>query len=270
MEPAIHPTAVIHRDAELGAGVKVGPYAVVGAGVAIGDGTEVGAHCRIEGPTTLGRDNHLHGHCCVGLAPQDLKYAGEPTRLEIGDRNQIREFVTINRGTPGGGGVTRLGSDNLLMTGTHIGHDCQVGDHVVFANSGTLAGHVEVRDWAGIGAFSAVHQFSRVGQHAYVGGFTVVILDVLPFSITVGQKARCVGVNRIGLGRRGYDRAAVTALERAFRILLRSGHNTTQALELLRAGHSEQPLVAELIEFVQSSERGITKTVRKGNRGAGD
>ena len=256
MSALIHPSAIVDPAAELGSAVRVGPYAVIGAKVEIGDDTEIGPHCLIEGPARIGRQNRVLGHACLGLAPQHLEYQGEDTELVIGDRNQIREFTTINRGTSDGGGRTTVGSDNLIMTGAHIAHDCNVGSNTVFSNSGTLAGHVDVGDWAAIGAFTAVHPFTRVGQHAYVGGFSVIILDVLPFSITVGQKARCVGVNRIGLKRRGFGRESVRALERAFRVLLRSGLNTSQALDALRDHDGDETDRFELVDARLYKTRG--------------
>ncbi len=173
MAELIHPTAIVAPEAKLGAGVEVGPYTVIEAGVEIGDGCRIGPFCRFAGPVTIGVGNHFESHCAVGGPPQDLKYGGEPTRLEIGEGNTFREFVTLNRGTPGGGGVTRIGSHGLFMAYAHVAHDCQVGDRVIFANAATLAGHVDVNDEATIGAFSAIHQFCRVGTHAFLGGFTV-------------------------------------------------------------------------------------------------
>jgi UDP-N-acetylglucosamine acyltransferase len=268
MSPGIHPSAVIDPGADLGSGVEVGPFAVIGAGVAIGDRSRIGAHSTIEGPTTMGPENRVYPHASIGTAPQDLKYGGEPTALEIGARNQFREFCTVNRGTVGGGGVTRIGDDNLFMAGSHVGHDSQVGSHTVFANCGTLAGHVEVGDWAVIGAFSAVHQFCRVGEHAYLGGFTVVTMDALPFAISVGQKAVCMGLNRVGLKRRGFDDETLRRLEQAVRLLTRPGLNRAQALERLRAEGDDAAEVRALIDFVDSSTRGFIRSARRGARGA--
>ncbi|HVS15798.1 MAG TPA: acyl-ACP--UDP-N-acetylglucosamine O-acyltransferase [Thermoanaerobaculia bacterium] len=268
MSATVHPSAVVDAEADLADGAVVGPFAVIGARVVVGEGCRVDAHATIEGPTTLGPDNHVFPHASIGTAPQDLKYAGEDTSLEIGARNQFREFCTVNRGTMGGGGVTRIGDDNLLMTGSHIGHDSQVGSHTVFANSGTLAGHVEVGDWAVVGAFSAVHQFCRVGAHAYLGGYTVVTMDALPYAISVGQKAACMGLNRIGLKRRGFGDETLRRLEAALRLLTRPGLNRSQALERLR-GETDDPHVRALVEFVEGSERGFIRASRRGARGGG-
>jgi UDP-N-acetylglucosamine acyltransferase len=264
----IHPSAVVDADAVLGDGVVVGPFAVIGARVAVGDRCRIDSHVTLEGPTTLGPDNHVFPHASIGTAPQDLKYGGEATSLEIGAGNQFREFCTINRGTAGGGGVTRIGDHNLFMAGSHVGHDSQVGSHTVFANSGTLAGHVEVGDWAVVGAFSAVHQFCRVGAHAYLGGYTVVTMDALPYAISVGQKAACMGLNRIGLKRRGFDDDTLRRLEGALRLLTRPGLNRSQALERLR-GEAGDPHVRALVEFVEESERGFIRASRRGARGGG-
>lgn len=269
MSAKIHPTAIVDPRAELGDGVEVGPYATIGPEVVIGDGSEVGAHSDIRGPATLGRENVVFPHAAIGFDPQDLKYKGERTALEIGDRNTFREFCSINRGTAFGGGTTSIGDDNLFMTMTHVGHDCRVGSRTVFTNGGVLAGHVQVGDDATIGAYSAVRQFCRVGRHAYIGGYSVITMDALPFAITVGQKPRCMGLNRIGLERKGVPESTRSALEKALRILLRSRLNTSQAIERLRAELPGVPEVAELIDFIGTSERGFIKSVRKGSRGGG-
>jgi UDP-N-acetylglucosamine acyltransferase len=266
----IDPRAIVAADVEIGDGVAIGPFTVIGPGVQIGAGTWIGPHAVINGPTTIGRDNKVFQFASIGDAPQDRKYAGEPTRLEIGERNVFREFCTINRGTRGGGGVTRIGDDNLFMTGSHVGHDSQVGSHTVFANAGTLAGHVEVGDWAVIGAFSAVHQFCRVGEHAYIGGFTVVTMDALPFATSVGHKPMCMGLNRVGLKRRGFDDDSLRRLEKALRLLTRPGHNRAQALDKLEQlqEDGDDPHVKRLAEFVRGSERGFIRAARRGARGA--
>ena len=269
MAGLIHPTAHIDPSARLGSGVRVGAGAVIGADVEIGDDTEIGPGAQVLGPTRLGRENHVYGLACVGFDPQDLKFKGERSELVVGDRNTIREFTTLNRGTEFGGGTTRIGSDNLFMAYSHVGHDSQVGSRTVFTNGATLAGHVEVDDDATIGAMSAVHQFCRVGKHAYIGGFSVITLDALPFARTVGQKPLCYGVNRIGLERKGLDAEAIREIERAFRILLRSGKNTSQALEELRGLAERSPAIDYLIDFVASSKRGVIKAKRAGSRGAG-
>ena len=202
--PDVDPTARVAAGAGLGPGVRIGPYCVVGPQVRLGARTVLHSHVVIDGETTIGADNQFFPFCSVGLVPQDLKFKGESTRVEIGDRNQIREFVTIHRGTAGGGGLTRLGSDNLFMACAHIAHDCIVGSGTIFGNGATLAGHVEVQDYATVSAYSGVHQFCRVGTHSYTGGFTVATKDVLPYSKTVGNRAHIYGVNAIGLTRRGF------------------------------------------------------------------
>jgi UDP-N-acetylglucosamine acyltransferase len=252
----IDPTARVAAEARLGAGVRIGAYAVVGPQVRVGPGTIIEAHAVVDGDTTLGRDNRLYPFCSVGLAPQDLKYRGEPTRLEVGDRNVVREFVTLNRGTGGGGGVTSIGSDNLFMAYAHVAHDCRVGNHTIFANGATLAGHVEVADHVTIGAFSAVHQFCRVGVHGFLGGYTVATKDVLPYSKTVGNRARIYGVNTLGLTRRGFAPEVIAAIRHAYRVLLQSRLNTTEALARLES----EPMIPEvrvLVDFIRSARRGV-------------
>lgn len=269
----IHPTAVIDPGAELGEGVTVGPYAVIGAGVEIGDGTEIGAGAQVRGPATrIGRENRIFAHACVGFEPQDLKFQGEATRLEIGDRNHVREFATIHRGTSFGGGVTSIGSDNLFMVYTHVAHDCRVGDRCILVNNATLGGHVTVHDDATIGAFSAVHQFTRVGRHAYIGGYTVLTMDALPYVKTVGQKPACYGVNSIGLKRKGVSPEARRRIGEAVKLLLSAGLNTTQALDRVRAELGGHPEIDYLVEFVAASERGVVKAQpgRRGERGGGE
>jgi len=252
--------AVISERAALAPGVQVGAYAVVGDDVHLGENCVLHPHAVVNGPARYGRDNVFYSFCSIGGDPQDLTYHGERTRLEVGDRNAFRESVTVNRGTEKGGGVTRIGSDNLFMTAAHVAHDCQVGSRTIFANAATLAGHVTVEDHVTIGAFSAVHQFCRVGRHSYVGGFTVVTQDVPPFARVVGERdTRCYGVNTIGLERQGFPQERIEAIERAYRLLLRSKLNTTQAVEQMRAELGDFPDVAELIAFIESSERGLTK-----------
>lgn len=268
-ETAVHPTAILDPSVELDEGVRIGPYCVIGPKVRIGRDTVLDAHVHIGGFTTMGERNRLFPYASVGAEPQDLKFSGEECWLEIGDDNQIREFCTFNRGTAVGGGTTRIGSHGLFMAYAHIAHDCVVGDRVVLTNNGTLGGHVEVQDWAVVGAFSSVHQFCRVGKHAYIGGYSVITQDVLPFGITVGEKPVCRGLNRIGLERRGFDKESLRHLEQAFRKLLRSKMNTAQALEAIaaadEAGHEE---VQFLVDFVKSSERGVIKMRKAGSRGA--
>lgn len=270
MANSIHPTAVIDPSAELGDGVTVGPFVVLGPQVVVGDGCEIGASAQVQSHTTLGRENKIFPHACVGFEPQDLKYEGEEVHLEVGDKNHFREFSTIHRGTGFGGGVTRIGSDNLFMAYSHVAHDCQVGDRTVFVNGATLAGHVEVGDDATIGAVSAVHQFCRVGRHAYIGGYSVITMDALPFVKTVGMKAACYGLNSIGLKRKGFSAETRGLLRRATRILLQSGLNTAQALEAIRDDvGTDDPDVAYLVGFVEASERGVIKAApgARGERG---
>jgi UDP-N-acetylglucosamine acyltransferase len=255
--PAVDPAARVAPGAELGAGVRVGAYSVIGASVRIGAGTIVDAHVVVDGDTTIGRGNHLYPFCSVGLAPQDLKYGGEATRLEIGDNNSVREFVTLHRGTAGGGGVTRIGSGNLFMAYAHVAHDCRVGSHTIFANGATLAGHVEVADYTTIGAFSGIHQFCRVGVHAFLGGYTVATKDVLPYSKTVGNRARIYGVNTIGLARRGFAPETIAAIRAAYRVLLQSRLNTSEAVARLEAATPLVPEVAELVRFIRTARRGV-------------
>jgi UDP-N-acetylglucosamine acyltransferase len=255
--PEIDPAARVAPGAELGPGVRVGAYSVIGAGVRVGAHTIIDSHVVIDGDTTIGRRNHLFPFSSVGLAPQDLKYGGETTHLEIGDDNQIREFVTLHRGTAGGGGLTRIGSNNLFMAYAHVAHDCRVGSHTIFANGATLAGHVEVADYATIGAFSGVHQFCRVGIHAFLGGYTVATKDVLPYSKTVGNRARIYGVNTIGLARRGMSPETIAAIRAAYRVLLQSRLNTSEAVARLEAATPPVPEVAELVRFIRTAQRGV-------------
>ncbi|MFL6194980.1 MAG: acyl-ACP--UDP-N-acetylglucosamine O-acyltransferase [Thermoanaerobaculia bacterium] len=267
----IHPLAVVDPQARLGEGVRVGPFAVIGARVEIGDETEVGAGAQIQGPTRIGRKNRIFPQAAIGFDPQDLKFQGEEVSLEIGDRNHIREFCTVHRGTAKGGGITRIGSENLFMAYAHIAHDCQVGSRTVFANNATLAGHVEVHDDASISAFTAVHQFCRVGRHAYIGGFSVITLDALPFVKTVGQKPACYGVNTIGLKRKGFSAETIRRLESAFRILVRSRIATPKAVDQIRAELAGDPEVDYLLAFIEGSQRGIHKSPpRGGGRGGGE
>lgn len=265
----IHPTAIIDPDAQLGDGVTVGPYAVIGPRVEIGPGCRIDAGAHVQGPTKMGAENRIFPHACVGFDPQDLKFEGEETWLLIGDRNLFRENCTINRGTAVGGGKTTIGDDNLFMTYTHVAHDCHVGSRTVFSNNGTLAGHVEVGDDAVVGAFSSVHQFCRLGRHAYIGGYSVITRDALPFVKTVGMKPACYGINRIGLERKGFTPGELEPLETAYRILVRSSLNTTQALERLREELGDEPRASYMAEFVDGSERGVIKKLprRTGQRG---
>ena len=255
----IHPSAVVSPRAELGRDCYVGPYAVVGDEVVLGDRVRLESHCVVEGRTSVGEETHVFPFVSIGLAPQDLKYRGEPAETRVGRRCRLREFVTVHRGTEGGGMLTSVGDDCLLMAQAHVAHDCRVGDGVVMANAATLAGHVEVQDGAHVGAYSGVHQFCRVGREAYVGGYSVVVKDALPFALTVGNHAKCYGLNAVGMRRRNYPPATIDALQHAFRLLLTSKLNTTQAVERIRAEIAGSPEVEELVRFIETSQRGVVK-----------
>lgn len=258
MSTTIHPTAIVDPQAELADGVVVEAYAIVDGQVELGPNCHVGPYCRITGWTSIGARNRFESHCSIGAPPQDLKYAGEETRLEIGDGNTFREFATIHRGTPGGGGITRIGHSSLFMAYTHVAHDCLVGSHTIFANVATLAGHVEVGDHATIGAMSAVHQFCRVGPYAFLGGFTTATKDCLPFMNTTGSRpARCFGPNIIGLERKGFSEDSRRALRRLWRLLGSKKIPTAEALERAVAELGGQPEVDLVLEFMESSERGV-------------
>ncbi len=255
---AVHPTAIVDPAADVGDDVEVGPYVVIGAGVSIASGCRIGPFCHFSGPTTVAANNTFVSHCSVGAPPQDLSYRGEATRLEIGPGNTFREFVNLHRGSVKGGGVTRVGGYGLYMVGVHIAHDCQVGDHVIFANHATLAGHVEVGSHANVGAFSAVHQFCRVGEHAFLGGFTVATKDCLPFMKTVGARpARCFGPNAIGLERKGFSPQAREALKRAWRLLHNPKLTTSEAVVRIRTDLAGQPEIDTLLAFIAASQRGV-------------
>jgi UDP-N-acetylglucosamine acyltransferase len=256
----IHPTAIIHPTAEIEASADIGPYCIIGAEVHLGARTRLMANNYLEGPTWVGEDNVFFPYSTTGVASQDLKYQGERAETRIGHRNRIREFVTIHRGTQGGGLVTAIGSDNLLMAYSHVAHDVHIGDHVVMANAVTLAGHVTIGDWADISAFVGVHQFCRIGRHAFVGPYSVVIQDVLPYSTTVGKREIGVfGANRIGLERRGFETPVIEALQTSFRLLTRAKLNTSQAVERIRAEVPPCAEVDELLEFIRASDRGVIK-----------
>jgi UDP-N-acetylglucosamine acyltransferase len=257
--PMIHPTAIISPKAELGANVSVGAYSIVGDGVVIHDGVEVMSHVVIAGPSEIGGGTRIFPFASVGQPPQDLKYAGEPTTLVVGERNVIREYVTMNRGTAGGGGVTSVGSDNLFMAQAHVAHDCRVGSHNIFANAASLAGHVTVYDHATIGAYTGVHQFCRVGHHAFVGAYSKIVKDALPYARTDGNDAKCYGANTVGLRRKGFTNEAIRHIQHAFHILLASKLNTTQAVERIKDEMIGIPEVDYLIEFIETAQRGVTK-----------
>jgi len=255
----IHPTAVVDAAARLGDGVSIGPYAIVGPGVTIGDHTEIGPHVVIDGLTTIGARCRFTGQSSIGSPPQDLKYAGGPTRLEIGDDNIVREFVTMNRATEHGGGVTRVGSHGMFMAYAHVAHDCLVGDHVVMANGATLAGHVTIEDHAIVGGLVAIHQFVRIGESAILGGGAMVTLDIVPYSMAAGDRAVLHGLNIIGLKRRGFEPATLLALRSAYRTIFRSGLRLQEALEALRTDAADEPRVAHLVRFIEQSRRGICR-----------
>ncbi len=256
----IHPTAIISSDAIVGEEVEVGPYAIIGPSVTIGAGSRIGPHTRIEGPTTIGERNLFYGSASIGAPPQDLKYRGERTELIIGNDNVVREFVTINRGTAGGGGRTTIESNNFFMSYAHVAHDCHVGSQTIFANNATLAGHVEIGDHATIGAFSAIHQFCRVGDHGFIGGFTVVTLDALPYVKTVGTRAaRTYGVNTVGLQRKGFSPETIEALDRAYRILVRSKLKLQDALQKIETDLGLYPEARYLVAFIRESQRGFIR-----------
>jgi UDP-N-acetylglucosamine acyltransferase len=255
----IHPTAIVHPEARLGAGVEVGPYAVIGEHVTIGDGTTIGAHAVLTGHTRIGRDNRIFQFTSIGDAPQDKKYAGEPTRLEIGDRNTIREFCTVNAGTIQDAGVTRVGSDNWIMAYVHIAHDCVVGDRVIFANCTQLAGHVHVGDWVILGGFTGIHQFCRLGAHSMTAIGSVVVHDLPPYVMAQGDTAKAHGLNTEGLKRRGFSAEAIAGIRKAYKTLYRSGLTLEEARQALAAQAAECAEVAPLAEFLGLATRGIVR-----------
>ena len=259
MTTIIHPTASVAPDAELADGVEVGAYAVIGAGVVIGAGTIVGPHAVVQGPTRIGAGNRIFQFASVGSDPQDKKYAGEPTRLEIGDRNVIRECVTLNRGTIQDQGVTAIGDDNLFMAYAHVAHDCRIGNKCVLANNATLGGHVQLGDWVIMGGLSAIHQFCKVGAHAFIANNAAVTRDVPPFVMAVGQPATAHSVNAEGLKRRGYTPEQIRNIRNAFRVLYRSGLKLADATAQVGALAEEQPELRPIVEFLPRSTRSIVR-----------
>ncbi len=256
---SIHPTAIVHAGARLGAGVEVGPYSVIGEHVEVGENTWIGPHVVIGGHTRIGRDNRIFQFCSVGEMPQDKKYAGEPTRLEIGDRNTIREFCTLNCGTAQDAGVTRLGNDNWIMAYVHLAHDCQVGNHTIFANNAQLAGHVHIGDWVILGGFTGVHQFVRVGAHSMTAVGTVLLQDLPPYVMAAGNAAEPHGINSEGLKRRGFSPESVMTIRRAYKTLYKSGLKLEEARAAIAA---EAVTVAELmplVDFLARPGRGIIR-----------
>jgi len=258
---AIHPTAIVSLSASIGDKVEIGPYTIIGEDVSIGDGTRIGPHVVIDGPTEIGRDNLVVGQSSIGTMPQDLKYRGERSKLRIGDRNRIREFVTINRGTLGGIEETVLGNDNLLMAGVHIAHDCVLGNGTVFSNCASLAGHVVVGDHAILGGFAGVSQYCRVGPHAFLGAYSVLTRDALPFVKTVGSRnqARIYGINQVGLERKDFSKEEIEQLKRAYRILFRKGLLVDEAVGRLALEIENWESVRTLVDFIRASERGFVR-----------
>jgi UDP-N-acetylglucosamine acyltransferase len=254
----IHPSAVVAPGAVVPDSCIVGPFSTIGPDVVLGEDCRLISHVVLDGHTRIGARNVFHPFCAVGVSPQDLKYGGEPTETEVGDENTIREYVTISRGTVKGGGMTRVGSNNLLMAAVHIGHDSMVGSHCILANSATLAGHVTIEDYATVGAFSPVHQYCTVGKYAFIGGGTIVTQDVLPYSLTSARREnKAFGINKIGLTRKGFSAERLQTLQKAFRLLLAAKMNTSQALEKIRALEGED--AALLAEFIERSHRGVIK-----------
>jgi len=255
----IHPSSLVHPAAVIGEGCRVGPFSVVGEQVRLGAGCELISHVVLQGNTEVGEACRFFPFSAVGLEPQDLKFRGEKTRVKIGSSNQFRENCTIHAGTEGGGGVTTIGDRNLFMAYTHVAHDCQVGSETIFANAATLAGHVRVEDFAVIGAFSGVHQFCRIGSHAYIGGYSVITQDALPYVLTVGNRARAFGINIVGLKRKSFSEETINSLKNAYRLLFHSKLTTTRALEQMDREMGSVPEVAYLASFIRASQRGIVK-----------
>jgi len=257
---AIHPTALIDPAARIDPTADIGPYSIVGAEVEIGARTRLKANVYLEGPTWIGEDNEFYPYTTVGVAGQDLKYKGERAETRIGHRNRIREFVTIHRGTEGGGLLTQIGDDNLLMAYVHVAHDVRIGNRCVLANGATCGGHVLIEDWVVVGAFTGLHQFCRLGKHALIGGYSVITQDVMPFSnTTMPREAKSYGANKVGMERRGFSPDKIDAVNKAFRLLTRSNLNTSQAIERIREEVPRCDEVDELLAFIESSERGVIK-----------
>ncbi|MBV9209279.1 MAG: acyl-ACP--UDP-N-acetylglucosamine O-acyltransferase [Acidobacteria bacterium] len=255
----IHPSAIVSPQARVGEDCFIGAYSIVGDEVSLGRGVRLESHVVVDGRTRIEDETHVFPFVSIGLASQDLKYKGEPSETRVGRRCSIREFVTIHRGTEGGGMLTSVGDDCLIMAQAHIAHDCLIGDGVIMANGATLAGHVKVEDRANIGAYSGVHQFCRVGREAYVGGYSVIVKDALPFALSVGNHAKCYGLNVTGMKRRGYAKETIEALHHAFRLLLAARLNTSQAVAQIKAEITNSSEVAELLNFIETSERGVIK-----------
>ena len=263
MTTHIHATAIVDPKAQLGEGVSVGPFSIIGPDVVIGNGTEIGSHTVIEGHTSIGADNHIGHHVLLGGVPQDKKYAGEPTRLEIGDRNTIREFCSFHLGTTQDEGVTRVGDDNWIMGYVHLAHDCRVGNHTILASNAQLAGHVQVHDWAIVGGMSGVHQFVKIGAHAMVGGGSILLKDVAPYVMIGGSPSAAFGINSEGLKRRGYTPEQISAIKRAYKVVFRQDLTIEQAIaaieELAQADESNAPVMRLMSEFLRTADRGIIR-----------
>lgn len=255
----IHSTAIVHPNTRIGENCYIGPYCIIGEGVTLKDGVRIESHVVIEGKTEIGEGTHIYPFASIGLAPQDLKYEGEPTEVKIGKKNIIREFVTIHRGTRHGGGITIIGDNNLLMAQAHVAHDCKLGNGIIMANAATLAGHVTIDDGATVGAYSGVHQFCRVGRESFIGGYSVVVKDALPFAISQGNHAKCYGLNVVGMKRRNYPKETIRKLHRAFHLLLSAKLNTSQALEKIKEEIKDCPEVDLLVNFIETSQRGVIK-----------
>lgn len=253
MATNIHPTAIIDSAAKLGADVSIGPYCVIGPHVELGDRATLLSHVVIDGRTRIGAETTVYPFASLGHRPQDLKYKGEPSTLEIGARNQIREHVTMNPGTEGGGMATRVGDDNLFMMASHVAHDCQVGNHVVMANNATLAGHVTVGDYVIVGGLSAVHQFVRIGPYAIIGGMSGVESDVIPFGLVKGERAHLAGLNMVGLERRGFDRDEIKALRSAYRMLFAPEGTLAERVEETASRYKDQEQVLSVVEFIRAA-----------------
>jgi UDP-N-acetylglucosamine acyltransferase len=257
---AIHPTAVVHANARVHETAEIGPYCVIGAEVEIGARTLMLAHVYVEGPITIGEENVFQPYSSIGSSPQDLKYQGERTETRIGNRNLVREFVTVHRGTEGGGGLTSIADDNLLQAYSHVAHDCHIASNCILAHGATLGGHVTVEDWAVVGAHSGVHQFCIIGKHCYIGGYSVITQSVMPFSLVVTERgARTFGVNKTGLERRGFSKETIQNLHKSFRTLTQGGLNTEQALERISTEIEGDESVDELVAFIKAADRGIVK-----------
>lgn len=255
----IHQTAIIDETAKIADDVEIGPYTIIGAHVEIDSGTWVGPHVVINGPTKIGKDNRIYQFSSIGEAPQDLKYNGEATTLEVGDRNTIREYVTFNRGTPDGGGITKIGNDNLFMAYAHVAHDCQVGNNIIFANAASLAGHVVVGDQAILGGFTSVHQFTHIGEHSFSGLGTIINRDVPPYVIVAGNHAQAYGINKNGLKRRGFDAETIRALHKTFKLVIKGRKKREEIQDELDKLVDEFEEVKGLVQFIDTSERGIVR-----------